>query len=70
MIVTASARVVPQPLYEQLKPDGRIVAPIGDEQSQQLVAVEKTVAGPRVIPLCACRFVKLIGKAGWATPDG
>lgn len=70
VIVTASAPAVPEPLYEQLKPGGRIVAPIGDEQSQELVAVEKTVAGPRVTPLCACRFVKLIGKAGWATPDG
>ncbi len=70
VIVTASAPAVPEPLYEQLKPGGRIVAPIGDEQSQELVAVEKTLAGPRVTPLCACRFVKLIGKAGWATPDG
>jgi len=70
VIVTASARVVPEPLYEQLKPDGRIVAPIGDEESQQLVVVEKTATGPRPTPLCACRFVKLIGKAGWATPDG
>lgn len=70
VIVTASAPAVPEPLYEQLKTGGRIVAPIGDEQSQELVAVEKTLAGPRVTPLCACRFVKLIGKAGWATPDG
>jgi protein-L-isoaspartate(D-aspartate) O-methyltransferase len=65
IIVTASAPAVPEPLYEQLKPGGRLVAPIGDESMQELVLVEKTDAGPEVTPLCGCRFVKLIGEAGW-----
>jgi protein-L-isoaspartate(D-aspartate) O-methyltransferase len=69
VIVTASAQTVPEPLYEQLKPGGLIVAPVGDESSQELVAVEKTLSGPKVTPLCGCRFVKLIGEAGWAAPE-
>ena len=66
VIVTASAPAIPEPLYEQLKPGGLIVAPVGDESSQELVVLEKTPAGARLTPLCGCRFVKLIGKAGWA----
>jgi protein-L-isoaspartate(D-aspartate) O-methyltransferase len=69
IIVTASAPVIPEPLYEQLKPGGLIVAPIGDEFSQELVVVEKTPTGPLVTPVCGCRFVKLIGEAGWAPTE-
>jgi len=69
VIVTASAPAIPEPLYEQLKPGGLIVAPVGDESSQELMVVEKTPAGPRLTPLCGCRFVKLIGKAGWAPAE-
>jgi protein-L-isoaspartate(D-aspartate) O-methyltransferase len=65
VIVTASAPAVPEPLYEQLKPGGCLVAPIGDESTQELILVEKTDSGPEVTPLCGCRFVKLIGAAGW-----
>ncbi len=69
VIVTASAPAVPEPLYAQLKLGGRIVAPVGDESSQDLVILEKTQAGRRLTPLCGCRFVKLIGEAGWAPTE-
>ncbi len=65
ILVTASAPSVPRPLYEQLKPEGRLIAPVGDDSTQELVLVEKTDSGPRITPLCGCRFVKLIGEAGW-----
>lgn len=68
VIVTASAPSIPQPLYDQLKPSGRLVAPIGDESAQELVRVEKTASGPKTTILCGCRFVKLIGEAGWQAP--
>jgi protein-L-isoaspartate(D-aspartate) O-methyltransferase len=68
IIVTASAPSVPQPLYEQLKPGGHLIAPIGDESAQELVRVEKTASGPKTTSLCGCRFVKLIGAAGWQAP--
>jgi protein-L-isoaspartate(D-aspartate) O-methyltransferase len=68
VIVTASAPSIPQPLYDQLTPGGRLVAPIGDESMQELVRVEKTASGPKTTILCGCRFVKLIGEAGWQAP--
>lgn len=70
IIITASAPAIPAPLYEQLKLGGLIVAPVGDESSQDLVVMEKTPAGPKLTPLCGCRFVKLIGEAGWPPPPG
>jgi protein-L-isoaspartate(D-aspartate) O-methyltransferase len=66
IIVTASAPAVPEPLYEQLKLGGRLVAPVGDESVQELVDVDKTDEGPRLTPVCGCRFVKLIGQEGWS----
>ncbi len=65
IIVTASAPVVPEPLYEQLNPGGRLVIPVGDEYMQDLLLIEKTPSGPQSTTLCGCRFVKLIGAAGW-----
>lgn len=69
VIVTASAPAVPEPLYAQLKVAGRIVAPVGDDSSQDLVILEKTAAGRKLTPLCGVRFVKLIGQAGWAATE-
>ena len=69
VIVTASAPAVPEPLYAQLKLGGRIVAPVGDDSSQDLVILEKTPAGRKLTPLCGVRFVKLIGEAGWAATE-
>jgi protein-L-isoaspartate(D-aspartate) O-methyltransferase len=69
VIVTASAPAVPEALYTQLKTGGRIVAPVGDESSQDLVILQKTPAGRRLTPLCGCRFVKLIGEAGWVPTE-
>lgn len=69
IIVTASSPSVPQPLYEQLKPGGRLIAPVGDESIQELVLVEKADKGPAITRLGGCRFVKLIGEAGWKVED-
>jgi protein-L-isoaspartate(D-aspartate) O-methyltransferase len=65
IIVTASAPGIPEPLYEQLATGGLLLAPIGDNWTQDLVAIEKTASGPKTTQLCGCRFVKLIGEAGW-----
>ena len=46
IVVTAAAEHVPPPLVEQLKPGGRLVIPVGDEQGRQsLLVVEKSVDG-------------------------
>ncbi len=65
IMVTAGAPTVPAPLVEQLKIGGRLVAPVGDEERQTLVLVERNTHGTTERPLLACRFVKLIGAAGW-----
>ena len=65
ILVTAAAPHLPQPLYDQLKPAGRLVIPIGNEVIQELECIVRTESGPVVRQLCGCRFVKLIGEAGW-----
>ena len=55
--VAASATELPQALYEQLAPGGRIVLPI----EESLVAVTRTSAGPRARFLTSVRFVPLVG---------
>ena len=63
--VTAAAPEVPSPLYNQLKPGGRLVIPVGDASAQTLIVVTRQETGPLVRNVCGCRFVKLIGAAGW-----
>jgi len=61
IIVTCAAGHLPPPLWEQLKPDGRMVIPIGGPyEIQNLVVIHKTPEGERrsrsVLPV---RFVPL-----------
>lgn len=65
ILVTAGAPQVPSPLYLQLRTGGVMVIPIGDEEAQNLEVIEKREGGPHVIDAGGCRFVKLIGDAGW-----
>ncbi len=65
IVVTAAAPDVPRALHEQLADDGRLVLPVGSEDEQSLILVEKTPLGSTRHTLCGCRFVKLIGEQGW-----
>ena len=65
ILVTAASPHMPEPLYDQLNMDGRMVIPVGDESVQTLKVIEKREPKPKVTDLGGCRFVKLIGKTGW-----
>jgi len=65
IIVTAGPPEVPQPLREQLAVGGRLVAPIGKVEDQTLVRLRRTESGLERESIIKCRFVKLLGAAGW-----
>ena len=66
ILITASAREIPESLIKQLGDGGRLVAPIGETDKQKLVVLTKK--GDRVSRknLGDCKFVPLIGKYGWS----
>uniref|UniRef100_A0A7C3Z2U4 Protein-L-isoaspartate O-methyltransferase n=1 Tax=Desulfobacca acetoxidans TaxID=60893 RepID=A0A7C3Z2U4_9BACT len=70
ILVTAGAPKVPPPLVEQLALGGRLVIPVGDRYTQTLTRVRLTQEGLQQEYLGGCRFVKLIGKHGWAAETG
>ncbi len=65
IIVTAGAPEIPYNLIAQLSEGGRMVIPVGDRYSQELIKVYKDEKGIRQTQMGACRFVKLIGEQGW-----
>ena len=65
IVVTAGGPSVPPPLLEQLAEGGRMVMPVGFEDSQHLQIVEKAAGQPRLTEDSGCVFVKLIGKYAW-----
>ncbi|MFH1102223.1 MAG: protein-L-isoaspartate(D-aspartate) O-methyltransferase [Pseudomonadota bacterium] len=65
IIVTAGAPEIPKPLISQLGIGGRMVIPVGDQYSQDLIKVVREEEGIRTVNLGGCRFVKLLGEHGW-----
>ena len=65
ILVTAAAPDLPNPLIAQLSLGGRLIIPVGDEQSQTLVRITRKESGIEREQLGDCRFVKLWGKYGW-----
>jgi protein-L-isoaspartate(D-aspartate) O-methyltransferase len=68
IIVTAGAPRIPATLLNQLAVGGRLVAPVGNQHSQDLIKVVKDKTGIRQSNLGGCRFVKLVGEHGWPEP--
>jgi protein-L-isoaspartate(D-aspartate) O-methyltransferase len=50
---------------DQLAEGGRMVVPVGNQYSQDLIKFTKDKAGVQKSNLGGCRFVKLIGAHGW-----
>jgi len=65
IIVTAGAPEIPDLLTDQLADGGRLVVPVGNQHSQELIRISKDQKGIHQINLGGCRFVKLVGKHGW-----
>ena len=65
IIVTAGSPGIPKPLVSQLAVGGRMVIPVGDLYSQELIKLYKDEHGIRKTNLGGCRFVKLVGEYGW-----
>lgn len=65
IIVTAGAPEIPSALVSQLAVGGRMVLPVGNQYSQDLIKLFKDEHGIRQASLGGCRFVKLVGEHGW-----
>jgi len=68
IIVTAGAPEIPAILAGQLAVGGRLVIPVGDAYSQDLIRLVRDKEGFQQSNLGGCRFVKLIGEYGWREP--
>jgi protein-L-isoaspartate(D-aspartate) O-methyltransferase len=65
IIISAACPKIPEELYVQLKPNGAIVAPVGDRVRQVIVKATKTNNGFVEEKFDSCSFVPLVGKNGF-----
>ena len=66
ILVTAGAPEVPQHYLDQLAVGGRLIIPVGDQESQLLLRVTRTGEKEYLEEkMLGCRFVPLIGNYGW-----
>jgi len=68
IVVAAAAPNVPEPLRAQLADAGRMIAPVGNAEDQELHLVHRLGECFRTTILDACRFVPLVGYHGWKEP--
>jgi protein-L-isoaspartate(D-aspartate) O-methyltransferase len=65
ILISAGAPKIPENLISQLAVGGRMVLPVGNQYSQELIKLYKDEKGIHETYLGGCRFVKLIGEYGW-----
>ena len=65
ILVTAAMPGVARALLEQLTPDGRLIAPIGEEELQTLVRIARRNGSWQEEYFGECRFVKMTGQHGF-----
>ena len=61
IVVTAAPRVLPDGLIDQLADPGRLVAPVGDDDRQELIVVDKLDGEVTTTVLEPVKFVPLLG---------
>ena len=69
IIVTAGSPKIPESLFAQIKEKGRMVIPVGDLYSQELMLVIKCGNKKKMLSLGGCQFVRLQGREGWPLSD-
>ena len=62
--VTCAAPEIPQPLLDQLAPNGKLLIPVGDFYCD-LRLVKKKGGSLDTNTICGCAFVPLVGKYGY-----
>ena len=62
ILITAAPPKIPQPLINQLKMGGRLIAPVGNDD-QRLMRIRKSETGLKEEILLSVRFVPMTGKA-------
>ncbi len=67
IVCGAAGPNLPKSWEEQLADGGRIVAPVGEMDSQTLVVVDRQGRNFKTRHICDVRFVRLIGREAW--PD-
>ena len=65
IIVTAASPSVPDELIEQLSNNGKMVIPVGNRFTQQLITLKKEAEKTIRTDSIGVRFVPLLGKKGW-----
>ena len=63
--VTAGAPELPDLLVHQLTKGGRLVVPVGNQHTQELIKIYRDREKIQQTNLGGCRFVKLVGEHGW-----
>lgn len=65
ILIAAAAPAVPEPLLQQLSEGGRLIAPVGQEDKQELQLVTEHEGKFIMKQGGPCRFVPLMGQHGW-----
>jgi protein-L-isoaspartate(D-aspartate) O-methyltransferase len=65
IVVTAAMPGIPRPLLAQLAPEGRLVAPVGEDELQTLVRISRKSGRWQEEYFGECRYVRMTGRHGF-----
>jgi protein-L-isoaspartate(D-aspartate) O-methyltransferase len=65
ILIAAAAPSIPEPLLQQLAEGGRLIAPVGDLDKQELHVITRHKGKLLFKSGGPCRFVPLMGEYGW-----